>query len=101
VCRVTIILLACLLSTSAQAKIHRDHKAVAEFRRGHPCPSTGQRRGVCPGWIVDHRQALCVGGADTPSNLQWQTVAEAKAKDRWECKPGWEERLKEMEHTTK
>jgi len=24
------------------------------------------------------------GGADSPANMQWQTVEEAKAKDRWE-----------------
>jgi len=28
--------------------------------------------------------ALKRGGADTPANMQWQTVAEAKAKDRVE-----------------
>ena len=42
----------------------------------HPCPSTGK--------TVDHVQALKHGGADSPSNMQWQTKAEAKAKDRWE-----------------
>jgi len=25
-------------------------------------------------------------GADDPSNMQWQTVADAKAKDKWERK---------------
>jgi hypothetical protein len=24
------------------------------------------------------------GGADDPSNMQWQTTGAAKAKDRWE-----------------
>ena len=24
------------------------------------------------------------GGADSPSNMQWQTIEEAKAKDKWE-----------------
>ena len=24
------------------------------------------------------------GGADGPSNMQWQTKADAKAKDKWE-----------------
>jgi hypothetical protein len=28
--------------------------------------------------------ALKRGGADSPANMQWQTVVEAKAKDRWE-----------------
>jgi hypothetical protein len=26
--------------------------------------------------------------------MAWMTVTAAKAKDRWECKPGWEERLR-------
>jgi hypothetical protein len=33
---------------------------------------------------VDHVQALKHGGADSPSNMQWQTTAAAKAKDRTE-----------------
>lgn len=39
-----------------------------------------------PGYVVDHIMPLCRGGADLPSNMQWQTVAEAKAKDRVECR---------------
>jgi hypothetical protein len=35
---------------------------------------------------VDHIIPLCAGGADAPSNMQWQTTAEAKAKDREEMK---------------
>jgi len=27
---------------------------------------------------------LACGGADSPSNMEWQTVADAKAKDKWE-----------------
>jgi hypothetical protein len=42
---------------------------------------TGERSGACPGYIVDHVVTLTRGGADAPSNLQWQTVEEAKAKD--------------------
>jgi 2',3'-cyclic-nucleotide 2'-phosphodiesterase (5'-nucleotidase family) len=33
---------------------------------------------------VDHIVALKHGGADEPENMQWQTVEEAKAKDRVE-----------------
>jgi hypothetical protein len=33
---------------------------------------------------VDHIQPLKRGGADSPSNMQWQTKAEAKAKDKIE-----------------
>jgi hypothetical protein len=34
--------------------------------------------------VVDHVRALKHGGADDVSNMQWQTRAAAKAKDRWE-----------------
>lgn len=81
-----------LATPLAQAAHHRSSWARAEFEREHPCPSTGRTKGSCPGWIIDHRQALCVDGRDEPANMQWMTVADAKAKDRWECRPGWEKR---------
>jgi hypothetical protein len=34
--------------------------------------------------VVDHVAPLKRGGADAPSNMQWQTKEEAKAKDKWE-----------------
>ena len=37
-----------------------------------------------PGYVVDHIVPLCAGGADAPSNMQWQTVEDAKVKDRQE-----------------
>jgi hypothetical protein len=72
--------------TGADARTHRDHKAVAEFKQQQPCPSTGKARGKCPGYVVDHVVALACGGPDKPSNMQWQTIAEGKAKDKWETK---------------
>jgi len=41
-------------------------------------------KGPCLGYIIDHVIALKRGGADNPANMQWQTVDEAKAKDRVE-----------------
>jgi hypothetical protein len=34
--------------------------------------------------VVDHIVPLKRGGADLPENMQWQSAAEAKAKDRVE-----------------
>ena len=37
-----------------------------------------------PGYVIDHIVPLACGGADDSSNMQWQTIAEAKAKDKTE-----------------
>ena len=42
--------------------------------------------GPCKGYVIDHVKACACNGADEPSNMQWQTVAEVKAKDKWERK---------------
>ncbi len=39
-----------------------------------------------PGYVVDHIVPLACGGANAPSDMQWQTIAEGKAKDKWERK---------------
>lgn len=73
-----------MLALSAHAGQHRSTAVKHDFQRAHPCPATGQHRGKCPGYVIDHIDPLCHGGADRPDNLQWQSVAEAKVKDRWE-----------------
>jgi hypothetical protein len=52
--------------------------------KSHPCPSTGKTNGACKGYVVDHIVPLKRGGADSPANMQWQTTAAAKAKDKIE-----------------
>jgi hypothetical protein len=43
---------------------------------------SGYRNGR-PGYVVAYRKALACGGAsDDISNMEWLTVAEAKAKDK-------------------
>jgi len=48
------------------------------------CPATGKTYGACPGYVVDHVIALKRGGADSASNMQWQTTRAAREKDKWE-----------------
>ena len=61
-------------------------EAKDSFKYSHPCPSNGNNHGHCPGYVIDHIKPLTCDGADDPSNMQWQTKAEAKAKDKWERK---------------
>lgn len=81
-----VFIAVCAISTGASAKISRSHTAVHAFVKANACPATGQHRLPCPGYVIDHIKALACGGADTPENMQWQTVTEAKAKDKWERK---------------
>ena len=69
-------------STVAQrntnGKIKRSPAARNEFMKQSGYPK-GRK-----GYIVDHIVPLECGGADSPANMQWQSVAEAKIKDRTE-----------------
>ena len=78
-----LIFVLASLSIAADAA-PRSHAVVSEFKRLQPCPATGTRRGRCPGFVVDHITPLCAGGADQPSNMQWQTIKASKLKDRQE-----------------
>ena len=66
-------------------------QAEAEFRAANPCPATGLTQGVCKGYVIDRIIPPVCGGAEDPANMQWQTIAAAKAKNKWErigCRPG-------------
>ena len=65
-------------------RIRRNSSARRAFQHSQPCPSAGSTAGACPGYVVDHIVPLKRGGADAPENMQWQTVQDAKAKDRTE-----------------
>jgi hypothetical protein len=62
----------------SHGRIIRSEAAKHEFMQ-----MTGFPHGR-PGYVIDHIIALKRGGPDNPSNMQWQTIEEAKAKDRWE-----------------
>jgi hypothetical protein len=78
------VLITFLAVGTADARIKRSTAAKRAFQKAYPCPSTGKRAGSCPGYVIDHVVPLVCGGADAPANMQWQTIAAGKAKDRWE-----------------
>jgi hypothetical protein len=81
---IIVIALALAAASSLAAKEYRSREVAREFQREHPCPSTGLTTGACPGYRKDHIKALACGGPDAVWNMQWQTIAAARAKDRWE-----------------
>jgi hypothetical protein len=83
-----VIMFAVIMQAKAKrdrhGRIQRSATAKHAFQRQNPCPSTGRKTGACPGYVIDHIKPLACGGADAPSNMQWQTRGAAKAKDKWE-----------------
>jgi len=74
---------ALLVCLPAQA---RSNAARHEFAKTHTCPSTGKNRLPCHGYVIDHITPLCAGGADQPSNMQWQEYQASLRKDAQERK---------------
>lgn len=70
-------------SASARARNQKGRIARSEVTKRQYMRQTGYPKGR-HGYVVDHIVPLACGGSDTPSNMQWQTVAEGKAKDRYE-----------------
>ena len=63
----------------SHGRIARSPEVREQFMR-----ETGYPHGR-PGYVIDHIRPLCHGGPDDVSNMQWQTKADAAAKDKWEC----------------
>jgi hypothetical protein len=72
------------VTRDSHGRIKRSASAKHAFEKSHPCPATSKSSGGCPGYVVDHVVPLKHGGADAPSNMQWQTREAAKAKDKTE-----------------
>ena len=60
----------------SEGRIARSSSARRKFERKNPKPG--------PGYVIDHVVPLKSGGGDSPSNMQWQSAADAKAKDKIE-----------------
>jgi hypothetical protein len=75
------ILLVCVVLPPLRPRSIAQPPLSMMFQRIDPCPATG-----CPGYVKDHVIPLACGGPDAPSNMQWQTIRNARAKDKWETK---------------
>lgn len=75
-----------IASNPLAAREYRSREVTRELRREHPCPSTSKPSGACPSYRKIHIVPLACGGLDAVSNIQWQTIRDARAKDRWERK---------------
>jgi len=60
----------------------RDARQIELFLKRSACPVNGKRQEACPGWVIGYLKPLCAGGVDRAANMQWQTVATAKKKER-------------------
>ena len=65
-------------SRTASGRIKRSSTATNQFKA-----ESGYKHGR-PGYVIDHVVPLKNGGSDSPSNMQWQTIDAAKAKDKIE-----------------
>ena len=84
--RIVFAMAALAVAAFAHAEPLRSKALRAEFQRLNHCPATGKPRGACPGYEVDHREALVCGGKDELQNMQWLTVEEHRAKTTVEVK---------------
>src|SRR5207244_13397959 len=83
---------AAAVPTPASARGGGGHGRHSHEHRGKPRSEAARREFMEQtgfphgrhGYVIDHIVPLACGGADAPSNMQWQTIEEAKAKDRVE-----------------
>lgn len=80
----TLLILFLAFSLPAFA-VDRSSTARRHFAAEHPCPATNVAKpDHCLGYVIDHIQPLCAGGADAATNMQWSRLAVSKIKDRVE-----------------
>lgn len=84
--RLTILAMLLVAGAAVAQPIERSRAEVRAFRAENPCPSTARTRGACPNYQIDHARtharALCVGGLDKASNMQWLSVEDHAWKTR-------------------
>ncbi len=85
---VALIVISFVMASHVSGQIEprgaRNAKEVAIFKKTHACPATGEFSGPCSGFVVDHIIPLATYGPDRADNMQWQSIEEAKHKDKLE-----------------
>ena len=66
------------IKKDSKVRIKRSQAAKNDFKK-----QSGYPKGRY-GYVIDHIKPLKEGGCDCPENMQRQTIAEGKAKDKWE-----------------
>lgn len=84
---------------TATGEIKRSSTELKRFQSVHPCPSTGERTGLCPGWAIDHVLPLACGGCDKIVNMQWLPV-QAKSCGEPYCKDRFERKIQYVDPAT-
>lgn len=80
-----ILLIAAALVLNTDVRQNTIHQTIcvphyaSTYRHSHPIHLPTRK-----GYVRDHRIPLEIGGSSSPANLQYQTKADAKRKDRLE-----------------
>jgi hypothetical protein len=72
-------------TTSKSAKKDTETYSASTAAKTQFMRESGYRNGR-PGYVVAYRKPLACGGTDDISNMEWLTLAEAKAKEKTERK---------------
>ena len=66
--------------------LKRNATVKRHFKQQTICPTTGTYTQKCAGYVVDHIIPLKCYGKDSVENMQYQTIADAKIKNRYEIR---------------
>ena len=76
----------------------RDPKQEYAFKNANVCPSTGLYGDhPCPGYVVNHKYPLCLGGKDEAQNMEYQEIHASYRSDRLEREAcAWKKKYEAM-----
>jgi 5-methylcytosine-specific restriction endonuclease McrA len=75
-----------IYQSNDKSYLKRSATVKKHFKQQTICPATGTYTQKCTGYVVDHIIPLKCYGKDAVENMQYQTIAEAKIKNRYEIR---------------